>query len=119
MVLELLQFLPIKDRPEIWKSEIPSFVQNRRLGRVRDTKFGTNVFNKILLNSAKCHGYSFYCFRVIKKKVTGGGWGGVELLPPPRLGLRYLVTRRSSMKKNVFPKFTQYSQEGTYNTAFF
>ena len=37
-----------------------------RLARVRDTKFGTNVSNKDLLNSAKCHGYSFFCFLVIK-----------------------------------------------------
>ena len=34
----------------------------RRLGQVRDTKIGTNVSNKILLNAAKCQGYSFYRF---------------------------------------------------------
>ena len=39
-----------------------------RLGQVRDTKFGTNVSNKILLNAAKQQGYSFYYFWVSKGK---------------------------------------------------
>ena len=34
--------------------------QNWRLEWVRDTKFGINVSNEILLNTAKCQGYSFY-----------------------------------------------------------
>ena len=53
-----------------------------RLGQVRDTKFGMNISNKILLNAAKCQGYTFYCFWVIKGKPTGVG---VKLLPsaPP------------------------------------
>ena len=45
-----------------------------RLGRVMDTKFGMNVFNRMLLNAAKFQCYSFYCFSVIKGK-------------SPRLGL--------------------------------
>ena len=36
-----------------------------RLGQVRDTKLGTDVSNEKLLNTAKCQGYSFYCFLVI------------------------------------------------------
>ena len=40
-----------------------------RLGWVRDTKFGTNVF-KMLLNAAKCQGYSFYSLWVIRGKPT-------------------------------------------------
>ena len=39
-----------------------------RLGQVRDTKLATNVCNKKLLNAAKCQGYSFYRFWVIKGK---------------------------------------------------
>ena len=31
-----------------------------RLGQVGDTKFGTNVYNEMLLNPAKSYGYSFY-----------------------------------------------------------
>ena len=36
-----------------------------------DTKFGTNVSNEKLLNAAKCQGYGFYPFWVIKRKPTG------------------------------------------------
>ena len=39
---------PVRVLPDIW-----------RLGRVRDTKFSTDVSNKMLLNAAKCQGYSF------------------------------------------------------------
>ena len=42
------------------------------LGHVNHTKFGTIVPNKILLNTAKYQGYSFYRFWVIKGKPTGG-----------------------------------------------
>ena len=38
-----------------------------RLGRVRDTKFGTNISNKMLLNAAKCQGFKFYRFWVIEE----------------------------------------------------
>ena len=41
-----------------------------------DTKFGTDVSNKILLNAAKFQGYNSYRFWVIKGKPTGGGGGG-------------------------------------------
>ena len=44
-----------------------------------DTKFGTNVSDKMLLNAANCQGYSFYRFLVIKGKPTGG----VKLHPLP------------------------------------
>ena len=37
-----------------------------------DTKFDTNVSNRMLLNAAKFQGYNFYCFWVIKGKPTGG-----------------------------------------------
>ena len=46
------------------------------MGRVMGTKFGTNVFNRMLLNAAKFQGYSFYRSWVIKGKPTGGGGGG-------------------------------------------
>ena len=65
---------PVLVLPNIW-----------RLGRVRNTKFGTNVFNKMLLNAAKCQDYNFYSFWVIMVKLTGG-WG-VKLPPSPRWGL--------------------------------
>ena len=53
---------PVRVLPNIW-----------RLGRVKDTKYGTNVSNEMLLNATKCQGYSFYRFLVIKGKPAGGG----------------------------------------------
>ena len=73
LVLGLWQFLFIRNWPEVWKSEIPfAWVLPRiwRLGRVKYLKFHTNVSKKLLLNAAKCQGYSFYCFCVIKRRPT-------------------------------------------------
>ena len=56
-----------------------------RLGRVKNTKFGTNVSNKMLLNAAKCQGYSFYCFWVIEGKQGGRGGGRIKLSSPPNI----------------------------------
>ena len=46
-----------------------------RLWRVRDMKVGTDTSNKMLLNVAKCQGYSFHRFCIIKGKPTGMGGG--------------------------------------------
>ena len=70
LVLELGQYiykgltrnLEVRNTP-VWFLPI-----NWRLGKVRDTKFGTNVFNKMLSNAPKCQGYSSYRFWVIKAK---------------------------------------------------
>ena len=49
-----------------------------------DTKFGTNVYNRMLLNAAKFQGYSSYRFWVIKEKPTDGdGGGGGKITPSP------------------------------------
>ena len=64
---------PVWVLPNIW-----------RLGWVKDTKFDMDVSNEILLNAAKCQGYSFDYFWVIKGKPT---WG--KITPrTPRLGLK-------------------------------
>ena len=39
-----------------------SFTQYLETGASKEYKFGTNVSNKMLLNAAKCQGYSFYRF---------------------------------------------------------
>ena len=53
-----------------------------RLRRVMYTKIDTNIFNEMLLNDAKCQGYSFYRFWVIMGKPTWQkGW--LESPPPP------------------------------------
>ena len=53
--------IPVWVLPNIW-----------RLGWVKTNKFGTNVSNKILLNSIKCQDYNFDRFWVIKWKPIGG-----------------------------------------------
>ena len=50
-----------------------------------NTKFGTNVSNRMLLNAAKFQGYSFYCFWVITGKPTGG----VKLPPSHQIRVKY------------------------------
>ena len=42
-----------------------SFAQYLESGASKNIKFGTNVFNKMLLNAAKCQGYSFYRFWIV------------------------------------------------------
>ena len=50
---------PVWVLPNIWK-----------LGKIRDSKL--NVSNEMLLNAAKCQGYSFYRFWVIEGKPARG-----------------------------------------------
>ena len=52
LVLELWQFSFIRDWPEIRKS-VWVLSNIGRLGRVMDTKLGTNVIDRMLLNTAK------------------------------------------------------------------
>ena len=70
LVQELWAMYPwLKRNLEIGNTSVWVLSNIWRLGRVRNTKFGTNVSNKMLLNAAKCQGYSFFfCFRVIKGK---------------------------------------------------
>ena len=53
-----------------------------------DTKIGTNVSKRMLLNAAKFQGYSFYRFWIIKGKPTRGGG---KITPPSRLGLIFIL----------------------------
>ena len=65
--------------PEIGNTAVWISPNVWRLGQARDTKFGTHVPNELLVNDAKCQGYSCYHFRVNKRKATG--W--IKLLPLP------------------------------------
>ena len=105
LVLELWQFSFIRDWPEIRKSKIPNIW---RLGQVEDTKFGTNISNKMLLNAAKCQGYSFYCFWVIKEKPTGGEVK-LALAPSSRLGLRLKNHRKATGLDFTTPKVIKFA----------
>ena len=86
LVLGLWQFPFVKYWPEIQKirnTNVWVLPIIWRLGRVKNTKFGTNVSNEMLLRPSKCQGCSFYPFWVIKGRPTVG----VKLSPTPRLGL--------------------------------
>ena len=63
-----IENLTICDLSNIWRS-----------GQFRDGKFGKNVSNEMLLNAARCHGCSIWCFWVIIKKPTGR----IKLPHPP------------------------------------
>ena len=51
--------------PEIGNTPVWVLPNNSRLGRVTNTKISTHVSNEMLLNTAKCQGYSFYLLWVI------------------------------------------------------
>ena len=57
--------------PEIGNAPVWVLPNIWRLGKVMDTKFATNISNKILLHTAKFQGYNSYRFWVIKGKPTG------------------------------------------------
>ena len=79
--------------PEIGNTHVWVFPHICRVGQNMDTKFGTNVSNKILLNAAKFQGYSFYRFWVIKGKPNGGGGGGKITTPPPQTRVNKLFIK--------------------------
>ena len=89
LFLDLWQFSFIKEWLEIWKSVITlcEFFRNiRRLGQVRDTKFGKNVSNV-----TECCKSCKSCWVVKGKNPTdgaGGEWLKITPSLPPRLGLR-------------------------------
>ena len=89
-VMAIFFYKGLTRNPEIGNTPIWVFSNIWRLGQIRDTKFGTNVSNKILLNAAKCQGYSFYCPWIIKGKPTGE-WN----YPPPWFGLNPFANRLS------------------------
>ena len=73
--------------PEIGNTPVWVLPNFWRLRRVMDTKFGTNVFNRMLLNTANFQDYSFYCFWFIKGKPNGRR-GGCKITPPSPAQIR-------------------------------
>ena len=65
--------------------------------RVRDTKFDTSVYHKMLLNAVKFQGYIFNRFWVMKQKPTG-----CKMSPPPRFWFVYLYSDIGSFKCQIF-----------------
>ena len=63
--------------PETGNTPVSVFPNIWRLGQVKDTKNGTNLSNKKLLNPTKCQGYTICRFCVIIPT------GSVKLCPSP------------------------------------
>ena len=78
-----------------------------RLGWVRDTKFGMDVSNEMLLNATKYRGYSFYRFWVITEKPTGGKITS----PPPPLSQITVKINKSEKKCTFSLKMSQIASE--------
>ena len=72
-IMAILFYKGLTRNPIIGNSPLWVLPNIWRLGGVMDTKFGTSVSNRILLNAAKFQGYSFFRFWVIKRKPTGKG----------------------------------------------
>ena len=79
-IMAIFFYKGLTRNPEIRNTLVWVLPNIWRLRQVMDTKFSTNVSNRMLLNAAKSQGYSFYCFWVIKGKPTGRG---AVKLPPP------------------------------------
>ena len=54
-----------------------SFAQYLETGTSKEYQIGTNVSNKMLLNTGKSQVYRFYHFSVIKGKPKGGAGGKI------------------------------------------
>ena len=83
-IMTIFFYKGLTRNPEIGNTPVWVLPNIWRLGKVRTTKSGSNVSNKMFLNAGKCQDYSFYRFWVIKGKPTGE----VKLrpsLPTPRL----------------------------------
>ena len=78
-----------------------------------NTKFGTNVCNKMSLNAAKSQGYSFYLFELLKSNQQGvvGGERESKIFPPPRLGLMHEFFWLAILKILKFTYITFYKNE--------
>ena len=86
-----------------------------RLGRVKDTKFDSNVSNEMLLNAAKCQVYSFYRFWDIKGKPTGRGRGEVNY--PRRIGKGKVFSSDGKLMTSLYSKSTDCHQYLHYKSS--
>ena len=69
-VMTIFFYKGLTRNPEIGNTLVWVLPNIWRLRWVRDTKFGTNISNEMLVNVAECQGYSFYRFWVIKGKLS-------------------------------------------------
>ena len=98
--------------PEIANTPLWVLPNTWSLKQVRETQFGTNVFDDMLLNAAKCQVYSFYRFWVITEK-TIRGLRGTKLvkLPPTRLGFtRFFLKKLFSATLSLSTLFLRFTR---------
>ena len=97
-VMKIYFYKGLTRNPEIGNTSVWVFPNIWRLERVRNTKFSSSVSSKMLLNAAKCQGYGFYRFWVIKGKPTGG----VKLLSPTtQIRVNGSTVQNSDNKKHL------------------
>ena len=106
-IITIFFYKGLTRNPEMGNTPVWVFPNNWRLGQVMDTKFGTSVTNRMLLNAAKFQRYSFCGFWVIKRKPTGGR--EITPHPPPPLQIRI---KKQKMFQTLFYK----NQEKWYET---
>ena len=76
-IMTIFFYKRLARNPEIGNTPVSVLPNTWRLGQVRGTRFGTNVFNKLLLNAAKCQGYSLTISELLRKNQQGDGGGRV------------------------------------------
>ena len=59
-------------KPEIGNTPVRGLSNIWRLGRVKDTKVGTNVSNKMLLNAANTRATAFTVFDLLRENLQRG-----------------------------------------------
>ena len=82
-------YMGLTRNPEIGNTPVWVFHNIWRLGQVRNTKFGTNVSNMMLLNAAKCQGFNvmmLWCYFnaatfTVPMLLRGNQQGGTTPLP--------------------------------------
>ena len=100
-VMTISFYKELTRNPEIGNTPVWILLNIWRLCWVKNTKFGTNVSDKILLNAAKCQGCSFYRFWVIKGKPAQG----IKLLPPPPIQIRVKEYNAFTFFKKIITVF--------------
>ena len=103
LVLELWQFLFIRDWPGIWKLGMPPSEFCPISGHWKELGIQNlaNVSNEKLLTAAKNQGYSFYHFWVIKNKIGG------KITPTQISPFKTPICLKKMLKKIDINKFNQ------------
>ena len=102
-VLTIYFYKELTRNLEILTSSVWVLLNIRRLERVGDTKFGKDVSNKMLLNDAKCQGYSFNRLRLLPFLSYDKRETPLPPLPQPRLVLKLRFHFRKEVGSLLFP----------------